>query len=90
MEHGSSSSGSVDVLCAINSKAIRIVIEDPGAGEGDLKMLESAFQMSRDQQPNPDNERGRGIYLIRKLMDSSKMERLEGGGIRISMIKKKS
>ena len=87
MEHGSSgSSGNVLVFCAVDDKTIRIVIEDPGAEEGDLKMLESAF--AANKTPRTDHERGRGIYLIRRMMDSSKMERLDKGGVRIIMTKK--
>ncbi len=87
MEHGSGQEGRVNVNCAFSSNGLQIVIEDPGAGEGDLKVLKAAFEAEIEQIPDLDNERGRGIYLIRTLMDSSKMEPRENGGVRIIMSK---
>jgi anti-sigma regulatory factor (Ser/Thr protein kinase) len=86
MDHGSCGKGLVRILCKITDRSLKIVIEDPGAGEGDIQALQAAFE-SEEEVPQLENERGRGIYLIRKLMNSASMECLDQGGIRIIMVK---
>jgi anti-sigma regulatory factor (Ser/Thr protein kinase) len=90
MEHGSSGKGSVRVFCGASEQSVKIVIEDPGAGLGDIEALRSALEEKEERIPRQEIERGRGIFLIKKLMDSAKMENLEKGGVRIIMIKKKN
>lgn len=90
MEHGSSGDEYASVSCVISNEEFKIEIEDPGAGEGNIQELKDAFNDNSQSLPDQNNERGRGIFLIRNLMDFSQMECMENGGVRITMIKKKS
>ncbi|MHC4945286.1 MAG: ATP-binding protein [Planctomycetota bacterium] len=90
MEHGSSGKEKTIVKCEVDDKGMRIEIEDRGAGVGDVQALKEAFDKVNEHAPDMDNERGRGIYLIRNLMDESKLEFTAKGGVRITMLKKRS
>jgi anti-sigma regulatory factor (Ser/Thr protein kinase) len=89
MEHGASGSGTVATRTTVSSKEIQIVIEDPGAGPGNCESLKALFQKAEKEIPDIDEERGRGLYLIRSLMDDSGVECMEGGGVRITMVKRR-
>ena len=88
MEHGARASGSVSTFSIVSEQGIRIVIEDPGAGSGDCESLKAIFEKAENQIPDLEEDRGRGLYLIRNLMDSSSIECMEGGGVRITMVKR--
>ncbi|MBU0755961.1 MAG: ATP-binding protein, partial [Planctomycetes bacterium] len=62
-------------------------IEDRGAGEGNLRALKAAFKTKSENVPNTFNERGRGVFLIRSLMDHSELKLTKKGGVRIIMVK---
>jgi len=66
---------------------LSIDIEDRGAGCGNLSALKRAFDKTHNTPPSTDQERGRGIFLIRSLMDSSKFRCMKSGGVRITMFK---
>ena len=62
-------------------------IEDRGAGAGNLRDLKAAFKMKEGKVPDTSNERGRGVFLIRSLMDRSELKFTKKGGVRIIMLK---
>ena len=84
LEHGSGPTRSIEVGCALGVDGIRIVVEDFGApsGEGLKKAIESTVA------PSDDSVRGRGLYLIRTLMDEVDVKRKPGGGVAVSMFKR--
>jgi anti-sigma regulatory factor (Ser/Thr protein kinase) len=90
MEHGSSGKEAAAVKCQVDNQAMMIEIEDQGSGVGDVKALKEAFDKVNGDAPDMDNERGRGIYLIRNLMDKAQLDFTPKGGVRITMLKKRS
>lgn len=90
VEHGCSGKGIVHVTGRVNLSRVQIVIEDRGAGKGNLEALKAAFESGEEVLPKLDKERGRGIYLIRNLMDQARVEYPEEGGVRVIMIKNRS
>jgi len=89
LEHGTRERETTDVACRLTDGDMRIVIEDHGASAGNIDALEAAFRKKDDLVPDLDGERGRGIFLIRRLMDRTEMKRTKKGGVRITLIKKK-
>lgn len=87
LEHGSPEEASVSVTLKLSDDGMRMDIKDRGAGAGDVDALKSAFKNKDETVPNLDNERGRGIFLIRSLMDRSKLKILKKGGVCITMVK---
>jgi anti-sigma regulatory factor (Ser/Thr protein kinase) len=90
MEHGSNNKAHAAVQCDVSETMMKITIEDEGAGEGDIEELKAAFDDGGNPMPHQDEERGRGIYIIRSFMDESTLDCMEGGGVRLTMIKKKN
>lgn len=89
LDHGCNGKETIHISCFVYSKQIKIIIEDPGVGNGNLKTLKDAFERDDQVVPCCDNERGRGVFLIRNLMDEANLECLKGGGVRITLIKNK-
>ena len=90
MEHGSSGTATITTISIVSEKGLQIIIEDPGAGERDCNDLKAVFDKADRKTPDLEEERGRGLYLIRSLMDASAIECMEGGGVRIILFKKRS
>jgi len=79
--HGCGNDASKEVHCRLSSDSegrIRIIVSDPGPGH-DLNSLPAP-----SLTPDLDRDHGRGIYLIRQLMDDVRFER---GGSEIQMWK---
>jgi len=85
-EHGSEQGSRIEVTCYLTKESIKLVVED--FGDADQSGLKRAFD-SKDP-PSKDSVRGRGIYLIRSLMDAVEMKRKEAGGVALTMIKRGS
>jgi serine/threonine-protein kinase RsbW len=83
-EHGSETGSQIEITCYFARGNIRLVVED--FGDADQSGLMRAFD-SRDP-PSDDSERGRGIYLIRSLMDGVEMKRKDRGGVAVTMVKR--
>jgi serine/threonine-protein kinase RsbW len=82
-EHGSVKDTRIEVTCLLEGLVAKLKVED--FGEKDASDATRAFD-SKDIPP-PDSERGRGIFLIRSLMDDVEMK-CKPGGIIIKMIKR--
>jgi anti-sigma regulatory factor (Ser/Thr protein kinase) len=66
VEHGSRSDGTetIEISCALSAAAVEIEVVDPGTGKGPQALL------SRDvtAAPPADAPRGRGLYLIHRMV----------------------
>lgn len=87
LEHGSDTEAAVYVTCKVTDRGMTLEIEDRGAGEGNLRALKAAFSTDKESVPDTTNERGRGVFLIRSLMDRSELKITKKGGVRIIMVK---
>lgn len=79
--HGAKNDPTKQIQCCVaceNSGSILLVVRDPGPG------FDPAALLSPTQGQNRFNDHGRGIYLIRQLMDEVRHER---GGSEIRMRK---
>jgi serine/threonine-protein kinase RsbW len=85
-EHGSEEGSRIEITCVLGTGNVKLVVED--FGDTDKSGLRKAFD-SRDP-PSKDSVRGRGIYLIRSLMDGVEVKRKEKGGVALTMIKRGS
>jgi len=90
IDHGCCGNKPINVSCSISDKRIKLTIDEPGADSDNLVSLKEAFEKEESDVPNCRDERGRGIFLIRSLMDEAKLECIDGGGVRITLIKNKS
>jgi len=89
VDHGTGTAAVVHAESEFSEDGLRIVIEDPGAGQGNCERLKDVFERAEDAPPGAEEERGRGIYLIRSLMDHVSVHCMEGGGARITLFKKR-
>ena len=87
VDHGSGDRERISVRCRMTSRAMVIRIEDSGRGGGNLKHLRKAFSDKAQDAPCREGERGRGVFLIRRLMDEATMTCMDHGGVRIEMVK---
>ena len=89
MDHGTGTAAVVHTENEFSDDGLRIVIEDPGAGQGNCEQLKDVFERAEASPPDAEEERGRGLYLIRNLMDDVSIHCMEGGGVRITLFKKR-
>lgn len=88
-EHGSDANSRIDVICVLSANMIKLQIDDYGEGtDCDSKRSETRSAFESTAAPPTDSERGRGVFLMRSLMDSVEMGRNKKGGITIKMIKR--
>jgi serine/threonine-protein kinase RsbW len=83
LEHGCSPGGHVCVQFRVQPGQLTLVVEDPGNG-GNAR---PRFDRDEVDQCSEDLFRGRGLYLIRTVMDNVKAEGLPAGGTRVIMVK---
>ncbi len=88
-EHGSDPNSRIEVLCVLSARLIKLRIDDFGEGaDCDTKRDGTKIAFETTVAPSSDSERGRGVFLMRSLMDSVEMGRNKEGGITIKMIKR--
>jgi anti-sigma regulatory factor (Ser/Thr protein kinase) len=83
MEHSGSYEKKVYLRFTISGERLEIAIESPGR----YFDPEEAEGLKRDNKPEPDQKRGWGLKLMRKIMDDVRVERI-GDRTRLLLIKK--
>ena len=79
----------VRIICILAAYTIKLQIDDYGEGtDCDSKRSETKNVFESTAAPSSESERGRGVFLMRSLMDSVEMGRNKEGGITIKMIKR--
>jgi serine/threonine-protein kinase RsbW len=83
IQHGNGldPSKNVSLSLACDGKAIEVIVEDQGPGF-DISAVPDPTDTENLMKPG-----GRGILIIQAFMDKVEMERFEGGGSRLRMIK---
>lgn len=85
IEHGSRGQGDerVQVICQAENDRLALTVEDPGTGQDPNAVVE------RDvTEPVPlDAARGRGLFLIGRLVGAFERTVLPGGGLRVHVVK---
>jgi serine/threonine-protein kinase RsbW len=84
LEHGCSPGGHVSVQFRVLPEQLTLVVEDPGNGSGAVRPM---FDRAGMEHSSEDMFRGRGLFLIRAVMDNVKAEDLPAGGTRVIMVK---
>ncbi len=88
-EHGSDKESRIEVICLLAANTIKLQIDDYGEGtDCDSKRSETKSAFESTAAPSADSARGRGVFLMRSLMDSVEMGRNKEGGITIKMMKR--
>ncbi|MEW6743432.1 MAG: ATP-binding protein [Planctomycetota bacterium] len=85
LEYGCPKGGTVQVTLALDEGSIRVTVEDPGGCEPALDT--KSFNAQSATVSGADSVRGRGLYLIRTVMDAVEIISLPGGGTRVVMTK---
>lgn len=78
-EHGSGGAGQVDVRLRYTPRFVFISVRDAGGNRSPL---------DHTIAPEDDSERGRGMLLMKKLMDTVKIRNVATGGTCVSMFRK--
>ncbi len=78
-EHGSLEHGAVEVRLRYSPRFVFVSVRDMG---GNRSPLGTAVL------PKDDSERGRGVLLMRKLMDDVRIRNMASGGTCVSMMRK--
>jgi serine/threonine-protein kinase RsbW len=84
LEHGCHPGGHVSVQFRVLPGQLTLVVEDPGNGSSAVR---PSFDRVATDQTSEELFRGRGLYLIRAVMDNVKAEDLPAGGTRVIMVK---
>jgi serine/threonine-protein kinase RsbW len=81
VEHGSRNDGTerVEVAVALEGSAATIEVLDPGTGRGPAALL--AQDVTRP--PPPDAPRGRGLFLVNRMVERLDRAASGGGGSRV-------
>jgi len=83
-EHVTVAENRIEITCYLGERSIKLIVEDFG-NDSSLD-LARAFD-SRDV-PTTDSERGRGVFLMRSLMDEVTLKRKKEGGVAVVMLKR--
>lgn len=84
LEHGCGPGGRVHVQFEVRADQIKVVVEDPGNGASCKPTFERA---NPEHNVNEELFRGRGLFLIRTVMDRVEAVELPKGGTRVVMVK---
>jgi serine/threonine-protein kinase RsbW len=78
VEHGSRGDGAeqVDVLVLVESGAVLFEVSDPGTGKGPQSLLAQDVV----HPPPADAPRGRGLFLVNRMVQALERGRTPGGG----------
>jgi serine/threonine-protein kinase RsbW len=84
VEHGSKCDGceAVDVVVSLGVHRATVEVSDPGTGKGPRALL------SQDvlRPPPADAPRGRGLYLVNRMVEILDREAAPGGGSRVRVV----
>jgi serine/threonine-protein kinase RsbW len=78
VEHGSKNDGSevVELHVALQVDAATIDVQDPGTGKG----TQSLLRQDVTKPPPPDSPRGRGLFLVNRMVQTLDRSTAAGGG----------
>jgi serine/threonine-protein kinase RsbW len=81
VEHGSRNDGSerIEVIVSLDARLATIEVTDPGTGKGPRALL--AQDVTRP--PPEDSARGRGLFLVNRMVEALERGALPGGGSRV-------
>jgi anti-sigma regulatory factor (Ser/Thr protein kinase) len=83
IEHGSRADGAeeVDVVCALEAKAVSLEVIDPGTGRDPREVIRRDVATP----PPPDAARGRGLFLIHRMSCEMARTLSDAGGCRLAV-----